>query len=329
MTPGPGNLQHVQSGQPLRIPASDWNKIIDATRGFFEKQATQGGGPATAGGRQTGIILVKNASGADQNRFAVLGIDAPIILPGNAASGGHEEEFKRQVALSCVVPVVPTHSSGGGRFVILLEPLAAGGIGRACVDGVCVVRLRVPHNLSTVAQADVVDGDSTVLELTSGGGAQVLWREDAATSPGDAWAVVRLGATTRVGYWARINGSADQSGNVWYYGFDQVAFDGTAWVAVPGGRFGDALDPNTYAVNTAEAGNGPTGLQGNGINVDTLNPGMSIQPASDNAVVWMRDTPTPAPGPGPGSSPASGFTPGVPPTRAVFFYLNGVDGTCI
>jgi hypothetical protein len=266
--------------------------------------------PATTGANTTGIVYIKNASGADQERFAVLGIDTPIIMP-DESSGGHEEEFKRQVALSCVMPVVPTHT---GKFVILAEPLADGAIGRAYVDGVCVVRLRVPNNLHKGTQADVVDNDSTVLELKTGGGAQVIWREEATTSPGECWAIVRLGPATRDGYWARIYGSADQSGNMWHYGFDEVTFDGTDWSAVPGGRYGDSIDPNTHAINTAEAGNGPTGVQGNGVDVDVLNPGLTIQPAPDDVVVWMRDEPV---------------EDGSPPVRATFFYLNGVDGTCI
>ncbi len=309
------NLKHVQSGQPLRIPAGDWNATIDATRAFYERQTNVASNkPAGLGGQSTGIVYVKNTSGADQDRFAVLGIDTPIILP-DESSGGHEEEFKRQVALSCVVPIVPTHS---GRFVILTEPLADGAIGRAYIDGVCVVRLRVPNNLNTGMQANIVDGDSTVLELKAGNsGAQVIWREEVTTSPGECWAIVRLGPATRDGYWARIYGSADQSGHVWHYGFDEVAYDGTDWAAVPGGRYGDSIDPNTHALNTAEAGNAPTGVQGNGVNVDNLNPGLSIQPAPDNVVVWMRD------------EPIGGTTPGIPPVRATFFYLNGVDGTCI
>ena len=75
-------------------------------------------------GRQASVILVKNTSGQDQDRFAVLGIDAPIIAPG---ADGNEEEFKRQVALSCVTPT----AEHAGRFVVLQEPLADGAIGRA------------------------------------------------------------------------------------------------------------------------------------------------------------------------------------------------------
>src|SRR5690606_26013395 len=120
------NLRHVQRGQPLNIPADDWNRIVDATRAFYEQQApAPGKAPATVGGvgRQASVILVKNTSGQDQDRFAVLGIDAPIIAPG---ADGNEEEFKRQVALSCVTPT----AEHAGRFVVLQEPLADGAIGR-------------------------------------------------------------------------------------------------------------------------------------------------------------------------------------------------------
>ena len=304
------SFRKVQTGHKLRIPAAAYNAFIDAAHDLRDRQLNQGRTPQPAH-RVSGVVLLKNASGADQDRFAVLGIDAPIILPGDSESGGHEEEFKRQVALSCVVPVVPTHT---GRFVILAEPLADGAIGRAYVVGVCVVRLRVSHNLNTGMQADVVDNDSTVLELNAGGGAQVIWREEVTTSPGECWAIVRLGSATRDGYWASIYGSADQSGNIWHYGFDEVAYDGTDWSAVPGGRYGDSLDPNTHAINTAEAGNGPTGVQGNGVDVDILNEGLTIQPAPDDVVVWMRDEP---------------IEGGSPPVRPSFFYLNGIDGTCI
>src|SRR5690606_16315594 len=126
-------------------PADDWNRIVDATRAFYEQQAPGRGGPATAGiVRQSGVVLVKNASGQAQDRFAVLGIDAPIIPPD---AEGNEDEFKRQVALSCVTPT----ADHAGRFVVLLEPLADGAIGRACVSGVTVVRLQVENEDDTIA----------------------------------------------------------------------------------------------------------------------------------------------------------------------------------
>ena len=81
-------------------------------------------------------MLVRNDSGSNQNRMAVLGVEAPIIDPS-----ANEEEFRRRVALSCVAPEEGTHE---GRFVVLAEPIANGKIGRAYAAGVCPVKIDVP-----------------------------------------------------------------------------------------------------------------------------------------------------------------------------------------
>ena len=52
----------------------------------------------------------------------MLGIDSPVISPTD-----NETEFKNTVALSCVAPT----SSHAGKFVVLLEPLADGRMGKA------------------------------------------------------------------------------------------------------------------------------------------------------------------------------------------------------
>ena len=180
------SLRHVQRGQPLNIRADDWNRIVDATRAFYE-QAPGRGGPATvgtSGGRQASVIRVKNASGQDQPRFAVLGIDGPIIPPDE-----HEAEFQRQVALSCVTPT----ANHAGRFVVLLEPLASEAIGRACVSGVTIVRLQVENEDDPTA--DVADGESGHLVSGTSGNAVILWKEEEGEgdASGGRWAIVRIG----------------------------------------------------------------------------------------------------------------------------------------
>ncbi len=78
-------LAHVQRGQPLRIGASDWNAMVDAARAHMQEQLSRDAGPATTRGGDTGMVLVRNNSGADRDRFAVLGIDSPIISPTDNA----------------------------------------------------------------------------------------------------------------------------------------------------------------------------------------------------------------------------------------------------
>jgi hypothetical protein len=120
------SLRKVRSGQKLCIPAAAHNAFIDAALDYRRRTPgiAQGAQPAF---RQAGIVLVRNDSGSDQNRLAVLGIDSPIIGPAS-----NEDEFKNRVALSCVGRPADTHE---GRFVALLKPIASGEIGRTYAAG--------------------------------------------------------------------------------------------------------------------------------------------------------------------------------------------------
>jgi hypothetical protein len=269
-------LKHVQRGDPLRIPAGDWNKIVDATRAFLEHQALGGSNTlAIAGIRQASVSLVKNDSGVDQERFAVLGIDAPIIAPAD-----HEEEFKRQVALSCVAPTEAAHGAGSGRFVILLEPLAVGAVGRAAVAGVSVARIEIANDTGT--RADVIDGDSTKLATATSGAAQVLWREDVDTSGGPAtgWAIIRFGGSGGEGpMMIKLTGASQLTANRW-------AYSAVEQVPEKQGRYKDKLGGWTgTAYNTVEANNASTGIQGSGDDVVDFPQGVELQPLGAGAVV--------------------------------------------
>jgi hypothetical protein len=178
------NLKHVQRGDPLRIPANDWNAIVDATRAYYEKQLGGTGRSATAGTKQAGIVLVHNDSGADASRFDVLGIDSPVISPTD-----NLEEFSREVALACVAPTAADHA---GAFVVLQEPIAAGKLGRAVIDGVTPARVNVSDEKHRFAAIE--DGSSTSLVSRAVGPVSILWSE---TGTGEVWAVVRLDGAAR------------------------------------------------------------------------------------------------------------------------------------
>ena len=182
MTPGTGDsLKKVQSGQPLVIPASAYNAFVDAALDFRGRTAHlgQGAQPSFA---QASIVLVRNDSGSNQNRMAVLGVDTPIIDPS-----ANEEEFKNRVALSCVAPAADTHE---GKFVVLAEPIASGKIGRAYAAGVCPVKIDVPDEDHEWRYAEIADGITANLKVSMQGSAGILWR---AGGTGVQWAVVRLG----------------------------------------------------------------------------------------------------------------------------------------
>jgi len=171
------HLKKVRPGQPLDIPAATFNTFVDAARDYLQRQQATSGKP-TQSFRQTGIVPVKNASGADAARFTVLGIDSPILSPSEAP-----DSFANQVAF---VGVTAT-ASHAGKFVVLLEPIADGEIGKACVAGVCPAVVNVTdagHQF-----ADIAAGQP-VLASCASGSALILWKD---SGTGLKWAVVRLG----------------------------------------------------------------------------------------------------------------------------------------
>ena len=301
----PGNLKHVQSGDPLRIPAGDWNKIVDATRAYFEQQAGgRGPMPATAGARQTSIVLVRNDSGDDLPRNAVVGINGPIILPGD-----HLDEFLRQVALSVVTPVEDQHASAG-HFAVLLDPLPAssgGGIGRAYVNGICPVQIDLLDDTHTTA--GVIDGDATKLE-SGKPGVQILWHDTPGSGGSGStvvWALVHLGTSWGGGwFWAKLGGATSIGDNRWSYPFTQMKYQQMgAWLAVPDGMTGTAY-------NTIEANNSNAGTQGNGVDLSNLPDGVSIQPIGAGAVVQVWEV----------------INCDTGETEYIFEAVNQVDGAC-
>ena len=174
-------LRKVRSGDPLVIPAAAYNAFIDAALDFRQRTAHLGQGSQPSFS-QASIVLVRNDSGSNQNRMAVLGVDAPIIDPS-----ANEEEFRNRVALSCVTPEEGTHE---GRFVVLAEPIANGKIGRAYAAGVCPVKIDVPDEEHEWRYAEIADGITGNLKVSMQGSATILWR---AGGTGVQWAVIRLG----------------------------------------------------------------------------------------------------------------------------------------
>ncbi len=169
-------LRHAQPGQS-QIPAADYNAMVDATRAHFAGLSSEGGGPPVAK-LPADTIYVRNDSLAAVGRFAVLGIDGLVNDPSNL------EAFANQVVVRGVEPVAADHD---GRFVVCIEPIAAGAIGRAKIDG--VVQVQIDKQTEDDVTAGVADGDATQLK---GGeaGMQILYAEP---GTGTKWAVVRFG----------------------------------------------------------------------------------------------------------------------------------------
>ena len=166
--------------------------MVDAARSHAEGQHDQDSRTDLLT-RQGDVIKVRNQSGQDLDRFAVLGIDSAIIPPDANAL-----EFKNQPATNAIVPT----DAHAGQFIVLLDPLKNGRIGRAWVSGVCICQVRIDEDWHTFA--DIEAGKVTSLVSKPDGGAKILWREDGV---GLLWAIVRLSNVARTHYLARIPGS--------------------------------------------------------------------------------------------------------------------------
>lgn len=179
----PKSLRKVKSGDPLIIPAQTFNAFVDAAldHRFHQRQVAAGDLFAT---KRTDVVLVRNDSGADRDRFDVLAVTGPLIGPID-----NEDEFASRVALSGVVP----EQQHRGRFAVLLEPVRDGEIGRAVLDGLCVVHVEMVNESHRFA--DVKPNYCDVLESAAFGSAQLLWiqPEGERDDPAIAWTVARIG----------------------------------------------------------------------------------------------------------------------------------------
>jgi hypothetical protein len=159
-------LRKVQPGQRLRIPAAAYNAFVDAARDLRSRQRSSGSDVSSSPSDQAVTVLVKNASGADVNRFGVLGISQPLFDPADSP-----ERFKTRLVLECITPHPTFHT---GKFVVAAEPIPAGKLGRAFISGVFIAYLEVVTGTDGFAE---VKNSNTELISAKTGVAQILWKE--------------------------------------------------------------------------------------------------------------------------------------------------------
>ena len=170
-------MSKVLPGQPLRIPASDYNAMLDAARAYRARQHDVSVPLAAAGG--AGIIPMRNDSGADLPVFAVLGISDVVFKHSD-----NENEFLYRFTAVGIVPNNDDHPT----IAVTQEPIANGQIGRVMVFGVTPVKLvREDDDESPTAGAC---GSTDHLQSAKLG-AQVLWEETYVGNE-EHWALIRF-----------------------------------------------------------------------------------------------------------------------------------------
>ena len=173
-------MTKVTPGQPVSISALEHNTTLDVNDAWRSGRLQPRRGESSGSTGHDGL-LVKNDTGSDRDRFGALGVGTPTFLPTDNLN-----EYLKRVVLSGQLPTL----SHLGRFAVLLEPLAAGKVGRAAYGGTLPMTLQVDsihHD-----RADIANG-SAVLTSNYYGAAEILWQE-----PGTG--LVR--ATVRISGWA-------------------------------------------------------------------------------------------------------------------------------
>jgi hypothetical protein len=175
---------------PLRgqISARAWNRAQDAADIVLGDRYGQAGEPQTDGPKPYTPILARNSTTGTVNRWGVLSVAGVVFTP-SGATGNATQQFQDQPVLSGGLP------TGGSSFVVAVEPIAAGKIGRVAVAGVVQAKINVVSESDTFATAK--DGDLTQLASASSGEATILWKESGTGS--GKWALVRFGAAGAAG----------------------------------------------------------------------------------------------------------------------------------
>ena len=176
----------VRPGEPLKIAAQAWNQVIDqvTTRPRFDAESSA----APAINFQ---VRCKNATSGDVPRWGVLQINGILQTPtgatGTYATGPQEPGTISFLSYPGVVGIAPT-STAGAKFVIATQPIKAGEVGMAAIDGVVQVKLDVAAEADGFAAAK--SGSVQQLKTASSGDALVLWKEG---GTGVKWGLVRIG----------------------------------------------------------------------------------------------------------------------------------------
>ncbi|MFA9478504.1 hypothetical protein ACERK3_09370 [Phycisphaerales bacterium AB-hyl4] len=193
-------LKRVRSGEPLNIPARAYNAFAAAADAHRRNFPAGGSGGQTDAPAQ---VLVRNQTGEDLPRFAVVGIEAPIIDPEELA-----DAFAEQIAM---VGLAPDEEDHVGRFAVLQEPAVDGGIAQAVVAGVTIVRVHVATGDDPPEYVDVEDLSVEALVDKPDGSARVLWIEDEGE---ERWAIVNLSPAPPSPLAAfRVTGEEDAGGD--------------------------------------------------------------------------------------------------------------------
>jgi len=228
----------IQPG-PVRgqLSARAWNRAQDAADIVLGQRSDGTAAGPSDGPKPYTPILARNSTTGTVNRWGVLSVAGVVFTP-SGATGNATQQFQDQPVLSGGLP------TGGSSFVVAVEPIAAGKIGRVAVAGVVQAKINITDASHTFAAAK--DGDLTQLASATNGEAQILWKESG-TGTGK-WAIVRFGGAGAAAGGSRLG----KVTGTW-------AKNATASVQQYSGAGAIVTGSSFVAINRAQTVTGPTG----------------------------------------------------------------------
>jgi len=183
-------FKKVARGQTLSIPADDYNACIATAKAYHQGLGGAPSPPQRPTGNSPSRLFVKNVSSTDAPRFAVLGIESVVFTPSD-----NLDEFQNAPTLTVTTPTTDDHT---GNFVIAQEPIPAGQIGLAVLQGLTACQINITDEDHT--HADVTNEDNTQLTSGSSGAARILH----VNGTGTQWALVALGTSQPIADYGQL-----------------------------------------------------------------------------------------------------------------------------
>lgn len=185
-------FRKVRPGEPVRVAAQAWNKIIDqvVTKPRFD-------GNTSASPQTNFRVRVRNNTSTGIPRWGVLQISN--ILEAPTGVGGQFEQWPG------VIGGTPASGPEGGvSYAVAVEPIPAGRIGQGAIDGVVQSRVLVLNTGHQYAKPKA--GEVDYLETADSGPFRIIWKgatgpanPTGVTGPTKPWALLSFEAASSVG----------------------------------------------------------------------------------------------------------------------------------
>ena len=189
-------LRHVRPGDPVKVSASAWNKIVDEVK--FHPRAS---GETEAFPRTNFTVRLKNYTSDTIQPWSVLQIESLLEVP-TGVTGPAVDSF---VSWPGVVGTAPGYGSTTTKaYAVAVEPIPVGGIGQAAIDGVVQARVLVVSDKHGYAAPKY--NETGYLETADSGPFRIIWKgttgpanPTGVTGPTKPWALLSFEAGSSVG----------------------------------------------------------------------------------------------------------------------------------